>query len=156
MVPKYPDGLTKQDLEETVSRTIHYVGVNSDGTTTPVDGAPDGKSDYVQTVTFTKHAIVDKVTGKILGYDTNDDGKVDIEDSSRAWIPYSTEFKAVDSKAPSSVLDKEGKPFNSVDIPVVPATSVLPTSKFNDITVTYRNTGTTPTTTYKGTKEEKK
>lgn len=153
--PKYPEGLTKQDLEGTVTRTIHYVGVNSDGTTTPVDGAPDGKSDYVQTATFTKHAIVDKVTGKILGYDINNDDKVDIEDSSRAWIPYSTEFKAVDSKSPASVLDKEGKPFNSVDIPVVPATSVLPTSKFSDITVTYRNTGTTPTVTYKGTKEEK-
>ncbi|WP_414672051.1 mucin-binding protein, partial [Lactococcus sp. UBA7220] len=31
----------------------------------------------VQTVTYTRTAVVDKVTGELLGYDTNGDGKVD-------------------------------------------------------------------------------
>ncbi|TSO25505.1 YSIRK-type signal peptide-containing protein [Lactobacillus sp. LL6] len=153
--PKYPEGLTKEDLEKTVTRNIHYVGVNDDGTTTAVNGAPDGKSDYTQSVTFTKHAIVDKVTGKIVGYDTDNDGKADTQDATRAWMPNSASFDQVDSQTPASVQDKDGKKFDSVDIPTVSSTSVLPDSKFQDITVTYRHTPQTPVTTYKATDETK-
>lgn len=63
----YPDGVAKDDLNATVKRTIKYV--DEDGNA--VNGSPDGTSSYVQTAEFTRTAIVDKVTGKILGYDTD-------------------------------------------------------------------------------------
>ncbi|MFR0541689.1 mucin-binding protein, partial [Lactobacillus delbrueckii] len=63
---KYPDGVSKDDLTSAVTRTINYV--DEDGKA--VNGSPDGTSSYVQKAEFTRTAIVDKVTGKILGYDT--------------------------------------------------------------------------------------
>ena len=151
----FPDGLTKTDLEKTVTRTINYVGVNSDGTTTAVNGSPDGKSSFTQNVNFTKHAIVDRVTGEIVGYDTNNDDKADTQDSSRAWMPNIGNFDNVKSQLPASVTDKDGKAFDTVDIPEVSSTSVLPDSTFLDITVTYRHTPKTPETSYNGTNETK-
>ncbi|MFR0541669.1 mucin-binding protein, partial [Lactobacillus delbrueckii] len=62
----YPDGVSKDDLTSTVKRTINYV--DEDGNA--VNGSPDGTSSYEQTAEFTRTAIIDKVTGKILGYDT--------------------------------------------------------------------------------------
>lgn len=53
--PKWPDGTAKNDLEATGTQTIHYVGA---GDQTPANN--------VQHFTFTKSAVVDKVTGKIV------------------------------------------------------------------------------------------
>ncbi len=53
--PKWPDGTAKNDLEATGTQTIRYVGA---GDQTPANN--------VQHFTFTKSAVVDKVTGKIV------------------------------------------------------------------------------------------
>ncbi|WP_155859758.1 mucin-binding protein, partial [Lactobacillus equicursoris] len=125
----YPDGVSKDDLTATVKRTINYV--DEDGNA--VNGSPDGTSSYVQTAKFTRTAIVDKVTGKILGYDTDNDGKVDTESADRAWTPTEKTLEAVKSADPSSVG------YDKVDIPNVSSLLVTPDQADTTVTVTYSN-----------------
>ena len=112
----YPDGLTEKDLKDTVTRTIKYVDAKGN----PVNGSPDGKSSYVQTVTFERTAIVDKVTGKILGYDTDGDGKVDTDNADRAWTPLSANLDEVKSTDPKTLG------FENVDKRAVSKETVVP------------------------------
>lgn len=53
--------LTDTTESKIYTRTIEYVGTDKNDSTKniPVNGAPDGKSRYVQTVTFTRHIIKD-------------------------------------------------------------------------------------------------
>jgi LPXTG-motif cell wall-anchored protein len=124
---EYPNGVAKDDLTETVKRTINYV----DAQGKPVNGSPDGASSYVQTVTFKRTAVVDKVTGKLLGYDTNNDGQVDTTDAERAWTPTRDEFAEVVSKTPAEVG------FTHVDRPTVVSHVVLPGDQDATVTVVY-------------------
>ena len=112
----YPDGVAKDDLIDTVKRTINYIDANGN----PVNGSPDGTSSYEQTVTFERTAIVDKVTGKILGYDTNNDGKVDTESADRAWMPLSAELSEVKSADPKTLG------FDNVDKSAISTVTVVP------------------------------
>ena len=114
-------------MTETVKRTINYV----DDQGKPVNGSPDGTSSYVQTVTFKRTAVVDKVTGKLLGYDTNNDGQVDTTDAERAWSPARDEFAEVASKTPAEVG------FTHVDRPTVASHVVLPGDQDATVTVVY-------------------
>ena len=134
----YPDGVAKDDLSTTVKRTINYV--DEDGN--KVNGAPDGTSSYVQTAEFTRTAIVDKVTGKILGYDTNNDGKVDTESADRAWTPIEKTLDAVKSADPSSVG------YDNVDIANVSSLVVTPDQGDTTVTVTYSNNQVSGTIKY--------
>ena len=134
----YPDGVAKDDLTATVKRTINYV--DEDGN--KVNGAPDGTSSYVQTAEFTRTAIVDKVTGKILGYDTNNDGKVDTESADRAWTPIEKTLDAVKSADPSSVG------YDNVDIANVSSLVVTPDQGDTTVTVTYSNNQVSGTIKY--------
>ncbi|MEO5283626.1 mucin-binding protein [Limosilactobacillus allomucosae] len=134
----YPDGVAKDDLTATVKRTINYV--DEDGN--KVNGAPDGTSSYVQTAEFTRTAIVDKVTGKILGYDTNNDGKVDTESADRAWMPIEKTLDAVKSADPSSVG------YDNVDIANVSSLVVTPDQGDTTVTVTYSNNQVSGTIKY--------
>ena len=133
VVPVTPDkpghGLTHDDLNKDVTRTINYV----DTTGAAVNGAPDGKSTYTQTAHFTRTAIVDKVNDKLLGYDINGDGSVDISPDAGdfAWKSTDANLPAVTSKAPSEVG------YDSVDTPVVQATTVAYNSEPINVTVTY-------------------
>ena len=124
---EYPNGVAKDDLTETVKRTINYV----DAQGKPVNGSPDGASSYVQTVTFKRTAVIDKVTGKLLGYDTNNDGQVDTTDAERAWSPARDEFAEVVSKTPAEVG------FTHVDRPTVASHVVLPGDQDATVTVVY-------------------
>ena len=124
---EYPNGVTKDDLTETVKRTINYV----DDQGKPVNGSPDGTSSYVQTMAFKRTAVVDKVTGKLLGYDTNNDGQVDTTDAERAWLPARDEFAEVASKTPAEVG------FTHVDRPTVASHVVLPGDQDATVTVVY-------------------
>ncbi|MEO5288429.1 mucin-binding protein [Limosilactobacillus allomucosae] len=124
---EYPNGVAKDDLTDTVKRTINYV----DDQGKPVNGSPDGTSSYVQTVTFKRTAVVDKVTGKLLGYDTNNDGQVDTTDAERAWLPIRDEFAEVASKTPAEVG------FTHVDRPTVASHVVLPGDQDATVTVVY-------------------
>lgn len=134
----YPDGVAKDDLTATVKRTINYVDENGN----KVNGAPDGTSSYVQTAEFTRTAIVDKVTGKILGYDTNNDGKVDTESADRAWMPIEKTLDAVKSADPSSVG------YDNVDITNVSSLVVTPDQGDTTVTVTYSNNQVSGTIKY--------
>ena len=125
----YPDGVAKDDLIDTVKRTINYVDANGN----PVNGSPDGTSSYEQTVTFERTAIVDKVTGKILGYDTNNDGKVDTESADRAWTPLSAELSEVKSADPKTLG------FDNVDKSAVSTVTVVPGQADLTETVVYSN-----------------
>ena len=135
---KYPKGITKNDLTATVKRTINYV--DEDGN--KVNGAPDGTSSYVQTAEFTRTAIVDKVTGKILGYDTDNDGKVDTENANRAWTPIEKTLEAVKSADPSSVG------YDKVDTANVSPLVVTPDQGDKTVTVTYSNNPVSGTIKY--------
>ena len=134
----YPDGVSKDDLTSTVKRTIKYVGEDGNA----VNGSPDGTSSYEQTAEFTRTAIVDKVTGKILGYDTNNDGKVDTESADRAWQPTSKTLEAVKSADPSSVG------YDNVDISNVSSLVVTPGQGDTTVTVTYSNNQVSGTIKY--------
>ena len=123
----YPDGVSKADLTSAVTRTINYV--DEDGKA--VNGSPDGTSSYVQKAEFTRTAIVDKVTGKILGYDTDNDGKVDTESKDRAWTPTEKTLEAVKSADPSSVG------YDKVDKSTVESLLVTPGQADTTVTVTY-------------------
>ncbi|WP_267493661.1 mucin-binding protein [Limosilactobacillus reuteri] len=142
----YPDGLTKEALTTEVTRHINYVGVNEDGTTTPVNGAPDGKSTYTQTVSFERDAVIDKVTGQILGYSTDGTTNVTTTDKDRAWTPTTQNMDSVASKTPSEVG------YDKVDIPTVGGVTVYPGQRVNDVTVTYTK-NKTPEVTQKATLE---
>lgn len=127
----YPDGLTQSDLQQQVTRTINYVGVNTDGLTVAVNGAPDGQNTYTQAVTFERHAVVDKVTGKILGYSTDNTTNVSTTDASRAWLPATQSMSEVASKTPAEVG------YDNVDIKTVGSVTVYPGQKIANVTVTY-------------------
>ncbi|MFR0646128.1 mucin-binding protein, partial [Limosilactobacillus mucosae] len=134
----YPDGVSKDDLTSTVTRTINYV--DEDGNA--VNGSPDGTSSYVQTAEFTRTAILDKVTGKILGYDTDNDGKVDTESADRAWTPTEKTLEAVKSADPSSVG------YDKVDKSTVESLLVTPSQAVTPVTVTYSNNQVSGTIKY--------
>ncbi|MFR0584031.1 mucin-binding protein [Limosilactobacillus mucosae] len=134
----YPDGVAKDDLTDTVTRTINYV--DEDGNA--VNGSPDGTSSYVQTAEFTRTAILDKVTGKILGYDTDNDGKVDTESADRAWTPTEKTLEAVKSADPSSVG------YDKVDKSTVESLLVTPGQADTTVTVTYSNNQVSGTIKY--------
>nr|WP_278846492.1 MucBP domain-containing protein [Limosilactobacillus mucosae] len=135
---EYPDGVSKDDLTSTVTRTINYV--DEDGNA--VNGSPDGTSSYVQTAEFTRTAILDKVTGKILGYDTDNDGKVDTESADRAWTPTEKTLEAVKSADPSSVG------YDKVDKSTVESLLVTPGQADTTVTVTYSNNQVSGTIKY--------
>ncbi|MFJ6992242.1 MAG: LPXTG cell wall anchor domain-containing protein, partial [Limosilactobacillus mucosae] len=118
--------------------TINYV--DEDGN--KVNGAPDGTSSYVQTAEFTRTAIVDKVTGKILGYDTDNDGKVDTENANRAWTPIEKTLETVKSADPSSVG------YDKVDTANVSPLVVTPDQGDKTVTVTYSNNPVSGTIKY--------
>ncbi|MDC2838382.1 YSIRK-type signal peptide-containing protein [Limosilactobacillus mucosae] len=125
----YPDGVAKDDLADTVTRTINYI----DAKNNPVKGGPNGEETITQTVTFERIAIVDKVTGKILGYDTDNDGKVDTENADRAWTPLSAEFSEVKSADPKSLG------FDNVDKSTVSTVMIVPGQADLKETVVYSN-----------------
>ena len=125
----YPDGVAKDDLTDTVTRTINYIDAKGN----PVKGGPNGEETITQTVTFERTAIVDKVTGKILGYDTNNDGKVDTENADRAWTPLSAEFSEVKSTDPKSLG------FDNVDKSTISTVTIVPGQADLKETVVYSN-----------------
>ena len=106
---------------ETVTRTINYV--DTDGN--KVNGSPDGKSTYAQTVTFTRTVTTDKVTG---------------QKSYTDWTPANGVWDQVNSRDPYELG------YNSVDKPTVGAEKVTPNSWNEIVTVVYsKDGGGTPT-----------
>lgn len=66
---------------KTVTRTVHYLDAVSKAAL---------QSPVVQTVSHQRQAIIDLVTGQLLGYDLTGDGVADTTDGDSAWTPVST------------------------------------------------------------------
>ncbi|WP_225432258.1 mucin-binding protein [Limosilactobacillus reuteri] len=105
--PKWPDGTAKDDLEATGTQTIHYEGA---GDKTPANN--------VQHFTFTKSAVVDKVTGKIV--------------SETGWNVASHTFGNIDTPV---------VPGYHADKAVAGGTTITPDDLNKTVTVTYTPNG---------------
>ncbi|WP_282805717.1 MucBP domain-containing protein [Lactobacillus isalae] len=132
--PDEDHDLPKVDVKQetkTFTRTIVYRGTKDGGKTyQDVNGSPDGKNTYKQTVTFTRNIFST----------TNKDGKVTILETDPWTAPDST-MARVDSKKPSEVG------YDKVDIESVPAITVDPNSDKTDLgttVVTYTISSVTP------------
>jgi len=118
----WPDGVDQVSLQKSITRTIDYV-----------DGLTKEKvADSVeQTVTFTRHVVVDKVTGEVLGYDTNGDGMVDTKNADDAWMTDSNTWAEVTSP------DLSSKGYEAPDVSKVDKKVVTSDTSDETVTVTY-------------------
>ena len=118
----WPSEAGKEELTKTITRNIHYV----DGLTR------DEVADSVtQKVIFNRHVIIDKVTGAVLGYDTNRDDQVDITDSDDAWMTDSNTWAEVTSP------DLSSKGYEAPDVSKVDEKVVTSNISDETVTVTY-------------------
>ena len=118
--PKWPEGTDKSSLTQTVIRTVNYLDKQT--------GKVVAKQ-VTEQVTYNRTAIVDKVTGQIIGYSTTGAGIVDQTDGDKAWT-------AVDNKSDwDSVTspDLSSKGYLAPDLATVAQQTVTPGDK--DVTV---------------------
>ncbi|MBM6809413.1 mucin-binding protein, partial [Faecalicoccus pleomorphus] len=115
----WPSEAGKEELTKTITRNIHYV-----------DGLTRGEvaDSVTQKVIFNRHVIIDKVTGAVLGYDTNHDDQVDTTGADDAWMTDSNTWAEVTSPD-LSLKGYEAPDVSKVDEKVV-------TSNISDETVT--------------------
>ncbi|AGQ22847.1 hypothetical protein lhe_0256 [Lactobacillus helveticus CNRZ32] len=81
--PKWPEGTDKSSVTQTVIRTVNYLDKQTDKAVA---------KQITEQVTYNRTAIVDKVTGQIIGYSTTGGDTVDQTDGDKAWT-------AVDNKS---------------------------------------------------------
>ncbi|WP_432227183.1 mucin-binding protein [Limosilactobacillus fermentum] len=118
--PKWPEGTDKSSLTQTVTRTVNYLDKQT--------GKVVAKQ-VTEQVTYNRTAIVDKVTGQIIGYSTTGGDTVDQTDGDKAWT-------AVDNKSDwDSVTspDLSSKGYLAPDLATVAQQTVTPGDK--DVTV---------------------
>ncbi|WEV56635.1 mucin-binding protein [Ligilactobacillus acidipiscis] len=122
--PKYPSDINDRVQQKTITRTIHYkdkeTGKEIDKTVT-------------QEVTYKQIGVVDTHTGEFLGYDTTGDGKVDTQDSDKAWI-------AVDDKNSFDQVtspDKSSLGYTDPDKAQVDQKAVSHADESEEVTVYY-------------------
>ena len=118
--PKWPEGTDKSSLTQTVIRTVNYLDKQT--------GKVVAKQ-VTEQVTYNRTAIVDKVTGQIIGYSTTGGDTVDQTDGDKAWT-------AVDNKSDwDSVTspDLGSKGYLAPDLATVAQQTVTPGDK--DVTV---------------------
>ena len=123
--PKF--NIDQKDLEKTFKRTIIYRGTKDGHTYEDVNGSPDGTHKYVQTTTFTRKAIVDAVTKKVIKY--------------TPWTSTKTTLVEVISKTPTEVG------YDNVDIKSVSARTVDPDKDPEDLGTTVVTYTVNPTPT---------
>ncbi len=110
-------GIAKKDLQKTFTRTIIYRGTKDGGKTyQDVDGSPISTHEYKQNVTFTRKAVIDKVTKKVLSYTD--------------WASEKPTMDEVPSKKPNEVG------YDEVDKPTVEDRSIDPNSDKTDLGTT--------------------
>ena len=118
--PKWPEGTDKSSVTQTVIRTVNYLDKQT--------GKVVAKQ-VTEQVTYNRTAIVDKVTGQIIGYSTTGGDTVDQTDGDKAWT-------AVDNKSDwDSVTspDLSSKGYLAPDLAKVAQQTVTPGDK--DVTV---------------------
>lgn len=117
---KWPEGTDKSSVTQTVIRTVNYLDKQT--------GKVVAKQ-VTEQVTYNRTAIVDKVTGQIIGYSTTGGDTVDQTDGDKAWT-------AVDNKSDwDSVTspDLSYKGYLAPDLATVAQQTVTPGDK--DVTV---------------------
>ena len=145
MKHKHQDITPDQDatnLVKVVTRKIDYKNVKGQD----VNGSPTHTSNYKQDVYFVRTAVKDLVTGQVLGYDLNNDGKVDIPANfgNQAWQAATkgadgkytvnadaNKFVDVVSQTPSSLG------YNNVNLPIVEGHAVSYNSPVETVHVIY-------------------
>ncbi|MCD7133120.1 LPXTG cell wall anchor domain-containing protein [Limosilactobacillus balticus] len=133
--PDEDHDLPKVDVKQetkTFTRTVVYRGTKDGGKTyQDVNGSPDGKNTYKQTVIFTRNVFST----------TNKDGKVTILETD-PWTTTDSTMGRVDSKKPSEVG------YDEVDTKFINARTIDPNKDTTDLgtfIVTYTATPTQPT-----------
>ncbi|MBW8037290.1 LPXTG cell wall anchor domain-containing protein [Lactobacillus helveticus] len=122
--PKWPTGTDQSSLTQTITRTVNYY----DKQTVVVVGKK-----VTEQVTYNRTAIIDKVTGQIIGYSMTGGNTVDQTDGSKAWIAKDgdTNWAAVTSPD----LSSEG--YTAPDLATVEQTAVNPGDKDATVNVYY-------------------
>lgn len=118
--PKWPEGVSHDDLTKNITRTINYIN----GSNTKI--APS----VVQTVHFGRTAIVDKVTGKIVGYSTDGKDQVTTTDGDKAW-------KVIGTDKFGSVTSPSVNGYTNPTPSVVGEETVVPSDKDSVVNVQY-------------------
>ncbi|GKT06616.1 mucin-binding protein [Furfurilactobacillus curtus] len=136
--PKWPSGTDLASLQTIGQRTITYVDAN---TLDPIKVAQTNNGEVVQKVTFDRHAVVDEVTGTILGYDTNGDGAVDVEpdNGNQAWLPKTGTYAAVTSPDLSEyglINPHDITSPTPTGLPNVPSATAMPNDQLS-VTIAY-------------------
>ncbi|AFT80974.1 putative mucus-binding protein [Leuconostoc carnosum JB16] len=129
--PKWPEGTDKDSLTQTITRTINYLDKQT--------GQVVSKQ-VTQDVTYNRTAIIDKVSGELLGYDTNADGTPDTQDATAAWRDADG-----NSWAATTSPDLSGQGYAAPSIPTVDEQTVNPGDKNANVNVYYDHS-TTQTT----------
>lgn len=81
---------------------------------------PDNKliETHHQNVDYALTQVLDAVTGKVLGYDTDGDGIVDTTDANQGWVSPNNKFAAYDSPAAKQTVPAQIVQYNDQDIVV--------------------------------------
>lgn len=122
--PKWPAGTDKASLTQTITRTINYY----DKQTNAVVATP-----VVEGVTYNRTAIVDKVTGAIIGYATTGGDQVDQTDGTKAWVAEGNQSQWAAVTSP----DLSAQGYTAPDQAGVAEASVAPDSKDAVVNVYY-------------------
>jgi len=135
----WPAGINKNDLNRTVTQTIQYVYSNG-GKVAP---------DYEASVDFQRTAVVDQVTGKLLGYLTPD--KVAAYEAEPTSVTLSADDGWVSTTPTASfaaVTSPAGKAGYTPKLATTAAYDVTPTTGDSKLTITYTPDSQKTTVTY--------
>ncbi|MDD7120886.1 MAG: MucBP domain-containing protein [Limosilactobacillus reuteri] len=124
--PKWPDGTDKNSLTQTITRTVNYYDKQT--------GAVVAKQ-VTEQVTYNRTAIVDKVTGQIIGYSTTNGDTVDQTDGNKAWVATNNDTSWAAVTSPD--LSSEG--YTAPDKTVVAQTTVNPGDENASVDVYYNH-----------------
>ncbi|WP_157952680.1 lectin-like domain-containing protein, partial [Lactobacillus helveticus] len=124
--PKWPDGTDKNSLTQTITRTVNYYDKQTKAVVA---------KQVTEQVTYNRTAIVDKVTGQIIGYSTTGGNTVDQTDGSKAWIAKDSDTNWAAVTSPD--LSSEG--YTAPDKAVVAQTTVNPGDENASVDVYYNH-----------------
>jgi len=119
----YAHASTASSATHPVQRVINYLDAQSGAVLAP---------SVTQIITYTQTKVIDDVSGQLLGYDTDGDGKVDTTDADAAWVPQGN------TKVPAVVspdLSQQG--YLSASQTKVPAEILTGTAANQTVAVTY-------------------
>lgn len=131
--PEYPSitpSENRMPLTKDIKRTIYFVSDQGQA----INGAPDGTDKVVQTVHFSRTAVVDQVTGKVLGFDVSGDKHIDTKNGNQAWQfeEGTNNFPKVAAKYPGDIGF-----FRVSQKEVEPVDNILPTDKDVAVKIVY-------------------